>query len=87
MRKRLFSNPETRLSTKKYKILMNGFRYKCKEPVYLGILDQKGQFCTVFFFVVSKIGKTGFFQKKRLEHFVSVFQFKLTVKYQDKVMK
>ena len=44
MRKRHFvSTPETRLSTKNYKILMNGLQKKWEKPPFLDFLAKMGE--------------------------------------------
>ena len=76
-----FRLPKTRLSTKNYKILMNGLRKKCEKPTFLGILFQNANFGQF----LAKMGETGFFFKKALGTFLSRLQA-LTTNFQKKVM-
>ena len=55
---------------------------KCEKPPFLGIFGQNGQFWTV----LTKMGKTGIFSKKRSENFCRADKPKQTEKFQKKVM-
>ena len=71
IRKRNFlSTPETRLSTKNYKILMNGLRKKCKNLHSWAFWAKRANFGSFW----PKWAKREFFSKKRLENFCRAYK-------------
>ena len=62
-----FSTPKT---VKNYQILIKGLRKKCEKPQFLGILGQKGKFCSFW----PKWRKRQKLSKKRLQHFSRTYK-------------